>query len=66
MREAISAGVRVPMTWLGRRLVHALCETCGWESYAVNAQGNAARHARAHGHKVGVEIVQYLYYEGDT
>jgi hypothetical protein len=35
--------------------VYARCATCGWESDARNAMGNAAQHARRSGHEVHVE-----------
>ena len=48
-------------------VVHGLatCETCGWhtEQYK-NAQANAARHAKAHGHKVIGEIGIAFSYDG--
>ena len=47
-------------------VVHAIaeCETCGWrtDNYK-NAQANAARHAKAHGHKVVVEVGTVGTYE---
>ena len=55
--------VKIPRGYrLGRRMVDALCDDCGWRSRELNAQGNAARHARAHGHQVRVEVVQYILY----
>ena len=49
---------------LGMRKVIANCETCGkrWES--INAQAVGAIHARKYGHRVVVEVVQYIIYEG--
>jgi hypothetical protein len=47
---------------LGRRCVDAECDDCGKRWTAPNAQGVAARHARAHGHTVRVEVVQYIIY----
>ena len=48
-------------------VVHGLatCETCDWhtESYK-NAQANAARHARAHGHRVSGEVGHVFTYDG--
>lgn len=41
---------------------HALCEDCGWESWAKNAQGNAARHHDATGHTVGVDVSGHVRY----
>lgn len=43
----------------------ATCEDCGWttESYK-NAQANAARHARAHGHRVVGEVGCAYTYDG--
>ncbi len=38
----------------------AYCFDCGWESSAINAHGNAARHSYAHGHFVTVSV-QYAY-----
>jgi hypothetical protein len=50
---------------VGRRIVRATCNTCGWELERRNAQGCAARHAIAHDHEVYVETVQYIiYYRG--
>jgi hypothetical protein len=46
----------------GFRDVKAWCATCGWESQAKNAHGNAARHHDATGHIVHVEIMQYVIY----
>lgn len=37
--------------------VHAHCATCGWESEARNAVGNAAQHAQRTGHTVYAEQV---------
>lgn len=34
----------------------AKCEDCGWESYARNAQGNAAKHSDRYGHTVHVNV----------
>lgn len=46
-------------------VVHGLaeCQTCGWSTSSYkNAQANAARHARAHGHVVNGEIgVTFTY-----
>jgi len=48
-------------------VVHGLaaCDDCGWktESYK-NAQANAARHARAHCHRVHGEIGCAYTYDG--
>ena len=44
--------------------VHVWCENCNWESRARNAQGNAARHARAHKHLVIGEITYVLRHQG--
>lgn len=35
--------------------VVAECVTCGWESEARNAMGNAAQHAKRYNHEVHVE-----------
>jgi hypothetical protein len=48
----------------GQRKVSALCSDCGWESQAPNAQGNAARHAAAHGHEVCCEVYNVTIYTG--
>lgn len=47
---------------VGMRKVHTECETCGkiWEGN--NAQAVGAIHARKYGHKVVVEILQYIIY----
>lgn len=34
--------------------IEAGCHDCEWESMARNAQGNAARHAKAHNHATWV------------
>ncbi len=47
---------------LGRRCVFAKCSDCDKEWSSPNAQGVAARHAKAHGHSVSVEVVQYIFY----
>lgn len=47
----------------GWRDVSAKCEDCGWQSDARNAQGNAARHHDASGHKVSVQIRQHICYQ---
>jgi hypothetical protein len=43
----------------------ATCNTCGWhtESYK-NAQALAARHAKAHGHRVVGEVAYAYAYDG--
>ncbi|MGH8897930.1 MAG: hypothetical protein ACRDZ4_13140 [Egibacteraceae bacterium] len=45
----------------------ATCETCGWrtESYK-NAQALAARHAKAHGHRVSGEVAYAYTYDGKS
>jgi len=50
--------------YTGRRKVDAYCQDCGKEWHSVNAQGVAAIHAEKYKHKVLVEILQYLTYEG--
>jgi len=50
---------------LGMRKVLANCETCGKRWHGLNAQGVAAIHARKYNHKVVVEVVQYITYEGE-
>jgi len=50
---------------LGMRKVSAICETCGKRWEGLNAQGVAAIHARKYGHKVIVEVLQYIIYEGE-
>ena len=40
----------------------AECRDCGWGSTARNAHGNGARHAKAHGHKVYVEVSMGVFY----
>lgn len=47
---------------LGMRKVHAWCETCEKEWHGLNAQGVGAQHARKYGHKVVVEVLQYIIY----
>jgi hypothetical protein len=43
----------------------AECLDCGWSTQQYkNAQATAARHAKAHGHKVSVEIAMSGYYDG--
>lgn len=49
---------------LGMRKVRANCDTCGKHWEGLNAQGVGAIHARKHGHKVLVEVLQYITYEG--
>ena len=42
----------------------AHCETCGWETYSYkNAQALAARHAKAHKHRVVFELGIDGWYE---
>jgi len=43
------------VTYSGVLGVLAECHTCGWNSEAKNALGNAKRHANATGHHVVVE-----------
>jgi len=50
---------------LGMRKVSAICETCGKRWTTKNAQAVGAIHARKYGHRVVVEVVQYIIYEGD-
>jgi hypothetical protein len=50
---------------LGRRCIFAVCQDCEKEWSSLNAQGVAARHAKAHGHTVSVEVVQYIFYGPD-
>jgi len=50
---------------LGMRKVQAICETCGKIWNGANAQAVGAIHARRYGHKVVVEVLQYIIYEGD-
>ena len=41
------------------------CEDCSWRSESYkNAQALAARHAKAHGHKVVGEVVNAFDYDG--
>lgn len=51
-------------------VVHGLatCRNCGWHTEAYkNAQANAARHARAHGHRVDGELgIAFTYYGGSA
>ena len=50
-------------------VVHAIaeCEDCEWSSQMYkNAQANAARHAKAKGHRVHVEVGLDGYYDGRT
>lgn len=42
----------------------ALCQVCGWISYARNALGNAARHYDATGHTVNVDVEGGVTYCG--
>jgi hypothetical protein len=49
----------------GLLAVLAHCVTCGWESEARNAAGNAARHAAATGHHVQVEQTVVTIYNSD-
>ena len=44
------------------RKVSALCHTCDKRWTGKNAQGVGARHARAHNHKVHVEIAMDVWY----
>mgnify|MGYP001559828505 CR=1 FL=1 len=44
----------------------ALCEVCGWKSFAKNALGNAAKHFNRTGHKVSVEVSGHITYMGDA
>lgn len=53
-------------TFTGVVEVHAECDDCGWESWAKNAMGNAARHHDATGHVVRVEQVNCVRYGGDA
>lgn len=39
----------------GLLAIWAECRTCGWNSEARNALGNAAQHAKRTGHEVHVE-----------
>lgn len=45
--------------------VFARCITCGWESEARNAAGNAAQHAERTGHCVHVEQTTVTIYNGE-
>lgn len=48
-------------------IVHGIaeCSTCGWKTQSYkNAQANAARHARVHGHKVLGELGIAFGYDG--
>lgn len=48
----------------GLLAVFARCVTCGWESEAKNAAGNAAQHAERTGHQVQVEQTIGVTYNG--
>lgn len=48
-------------------VVHAIaeCLDCGWIALSYkNAQANAARHARSHGHRVSGEVGLAFVYDG--
>lgn len=45
-------------------IVIAQCFTCGKVWQTANAHGVAAKHAQKHKHKVVVEKVYYLSYDG--
>lgn len=45
---------------------HARCETCGWESFARNALGNAAQHHDHTGHSVSVDVQGQVSYCGEA
>lgn len=49
---------------LGRRIVKAHCQNCGWTLESANAQGVGAQHARRLGHVVCVEVYA-TYYSGE-
>ena len=43
----------------------AQCRDCSWQSESYkNAQAIAARHAKAHKHKVSVEVTMSGFYDG--
>lgn len=52
--------------WSAKPVYNANCLTCGWHSNAPNAQGNAAKHARAHKHCVCVEVARTVVYNHET
>ena len=45
-------------------IVIAQCYTCGKTWERRNAHGVGARHAQTHKHKVGIEKVYHLIYDG--
>lgn len=54
------------MASYGYGVVHGIvrCLDCGWESESYkNAQANAKRHAKAHGHRVEGELGISFFYD---
>lgn len=51
---------------IGQKKVIANCETCGWHLESANAHGVGAIHARAHKHKVYIDVYYVVIYDEET